>query len=133
MPSEVHATLLRVARVAAPRECCGLLAGTRLGECVAAFPVSNVHGSADRFHMDDRDQMRARDEIAQANLKVVGVYHSHPDGAAYPSSRDVEMWFTPRLACVIVSPARDHVRAFLVDPAATPRVRELAIHISPDV
>ena len=81
----LRAAILAQARAAHPRECCGLLEGceTRIA---AIHPARNMAETVDRFLIDPALQFRLRRE----GRRIVGCYHSHPNGAARPSSRDAE-------------------------------------------
>jgi desampylase len=93
------------ARQAYPRECCGFLVGHR-GRIGFAVRMPNVAGSAvrryridDRAHIDVRRVLRA---MVPA-LAILGVYHSHPDGAATPSATDCAEAHYPDWVHVIVA------------------------------
>ena len=72
-----------------PFECCGLMVGTD-GEVTGSRPTKNA---ADlfgiRYEIDPREFMRLSREIDDADLDLIGVYHSHPFTRAYPSVTDV--------------------------------------------
>jgi desampylase len=80
------------AKAALPGECCGLLEGVMVdGEariCVL-HPVRNLSAAEDCFEIDPADHI-ATARLARANGHVLlGCYHSHPQGAAAPSPRDL--------------------------------------------
>ncbi len=95
-----------------PAEGCGFLVGARRpdGAVVIShrFPVNN-HRVADgaertRYFISPRDLRFAESEAAAVGLQVVGVYHSHPDSAAQPSSYDREHawpWYRYLIVSVI--------------------------------
>ena len=93
-----------------PVEGCGFLVGARRpdGEVVISrqLPVNN-HRVADRaartrYFISPDDFRVAEREAAADGVEVVGVYHSHPDSAAQPSSYDREnAW--PWYRCLIAS------------------------------
>jgi proteasome lid subunit RPN8/RPN11 len=88
-PSVLDAIRL-AAGEAAPDEACGALLGTA-GERVhiSAFRrLRNLAERHDRFLVDPGDLWRADAEARALGLQLVGVFHSHPDGVARPSSRD---------------------------------------------
>jgi proteasome lid subunit RPN8/RPN11 len=88
LTSGTIATLLEEARLAHPRECCGLLLGK--GERVAlAQPAANVHPEPMRhFEIDPKALIAAHRAVRAGGLEVLGYYHSHPNGRAEPSATD---------------------------------------------
>lgn len=81
-------TLLAEAARAHPHECCGLLLG--YGECIErAEPAANVHADPlDHFEIDPQALVDAHRAARVGGPEVIGYYHSHPAGAAAPSSTD---------------------------------------------
>ncbi|MDJ0951442.1 MAG: M67 family metallopeptidase [Alphaproteobacteria bacterium] len=81
------------ARAAWPEECCGLLAGRRGPdasiEILRAVPAPNIAAErARRFEIDPQLWLDLRRQLAGGPDAILGLYHSHPDGAALPSPRD---------------------------------------------
>jgi proteasome lid subunit RPN8/RPN11 len=72
----------------APREACGLLAGTA-GVVAMVIPVKNIASGNTRFQMDPRAQLRAMELIEIEKLEMLGIFHSHPKGDNQPSSSDI--------------------------------------------
>jgi proteasome lid subunit RPN8/RPN11 len=72
-----------------PFECCGLMAGAN-GEATVSYRTQNA---ADlfgiRYEIDPREFMRLSREIDDADLDLIGVYHSHPFTRAFPSVTDI--------------------------------------------
>lgn len=91
--SALQGQLRRWAQDGYPRECCGLLLGcatdgvAQVQEVMQARNL-NTDRAADRYEMDPADLLRA-DELARArNLDIVGVWHTHPNHPAQPSTTD---------------------------------------------
>lgn len=84
------ATLLEEAARAHPAECCGLL----LGEGVRVRevrPAANVHAEPARhFEIDPQALVDAFRAARQGGPRVLGYYHSHPNGHPLPSATDCE-------------------------------------------
>jgi proteasome lid subunit RPN8/RPN11 len=81
------------ARRAYPRECCGLLEGTRDAlrvELSALRPTQNIAAAADRFEIDPAEQVRVLRDARAGGRAIVGCYHSHPNGPCAPSPRDLD-------------------------------------------
>lgn len=54
------------------------------------YPVKSAHPSPSRFAMEPTAQFLVMDELSRAGRELVGIYHSHPDGPAVPSTVDRE-------------------------------------------
>jgi proteasome lid subunit RPN8/RPN11 len=97
------------AEAAYPNECCGLLAGRALPN--GTFEVTRVHASAnlgqraDRFEIDPRLWVDLSRAHGKGPVKVIGLYHSHPDKPAQPSAADLEAAWGDELVWIIVGVA----------------------------
>lgn len=118
------------ALAAYPEECCGLLLGeTAAGreDVTSVVPLENRYAEPRRgFELAAGPVACALAQERRGGRAVVGVYHSHPDGAALPSRRDErEAW--PGWSYLIV-PVTDGAcgepRAFRRDAAERPLVEE---------
>ena len=92
LPDGLRTQILREARGAAPRECCGLVEGLRDVEnfrITALHPSRNLADGADRFDIDPRDQFAAYKTARAQGRAIIGCYHSHPNGRAQPSATDL--------------------------------------------
>jgi len=92
LPADLRARIEGETREAFPRECCGLIEGTRqAGEAlaIALHPARNIAARADRFEIAPQDHFTAL-KTARANGRgLIGCYHSHPNGDAAPSATDL--------------------------------------------
>lgn len=118
LPDDVVDAILAQAEAQRPLECCGLLVGQR-DVVVAAVAMRNVSASpASRFELDSREHIELRRTLRKflPPLEIVGVYHSHPDGAARPSVTDVAEAHYPGWLHVIVGwyGGNTEVRGFLL-------------------
>jgi proteasome lid subunit RPN8/RPN11 len=90
VPRAVRRAIVDHASRERPLECCGLVIGSSTR---AAFVVAmaNVARSRVRYRIDDKAHIELRRVLraVRPSLSIVGVYHSHPAGDAYPSSTDV--------------------------------------------
>jgi len=85
-----------------PFECCGLLAGSggAITRSHRARNAADLFGI--RYELDPREYLKLSREIDDADLDLIGVYHSHPFTRAYPSATDIgQAW--EGLVYVIVS------------------------------
>ena len=86
----VHAQLLEDAALRAPDEACGLLLGREGIEELR--PCANVHSApSSHFEIEPQALIDAYRAARQGGLKVIGYYHSHPQGRAEPSATDRAM------------------------------------------
>jgi proteasome lid subunit RPN8/RPN11 len=118
LPAAVRRAIVRHAIAARPQECCGFLIGRRR-ETLAALPMPNVAETpATRFRIDDAAHVEARRLLRRFDppIEIVGVYHSHPGGAAIPSPVDVAEAYYPDWLYVIVGLGgpRPSLRAFRI-------------------
>jgi proteasome lid subunit RPN8/RPN11 len=90
------------ARAEAPREACGLIAGTD-GRALDIVPVANA--AADPLHhylMDPAQMTRAMLGFERRGLGLIGIYHSHPHSDPIPSPVDVRQAAYPDTTYLIV-------------------------------
>ncbi|MCS6816363.1 MAG: M67 family metallopeptidase [Blastocatellia bacterium] len=103
MTRTVVAQMEDEARRAAPRECCGFLAGRRgIGEII--YPLRNVAARPTvEYFADVRDVLEAFRTMRARGEELLGIYHSHPASAAYPSATDIERAYYPEAVYFIIS------------------------------
>ncbi len=88
----LHAELLALAAATPEREVCGLLFGTA-DRIEAIQPCANVSSSPeDSFEIDPVALIAAHKAARAGGRQLIGCYHSHPNGQARPSARDVAGW-----------------------------------------
>ena len=79
---------MREAQRASPEECCGLLLGPE-GHIERAVASANVAADPRRhFEIDPQALVDAHRSERGGGPKVVGYYHSHPNGPSEPSATD---------------------------------------------
>lgn len=91
LPAALAEQIQQEAAMAAPRECCGLIEGWRDGcrfRVTALHPARNLAAEPDRFDIEPRDHLAAAKAARSRGQRIIGCYHSHPDGRAEPSLRD---------------------------------------------
>ena len=114
LPPQIRETLESHAREAYPEECCGLLIGEiprDFGGNDDALVISETRrldntwetrAKNRRYRIDSLAFARIEREFSGSGRGVLGIYHSHPDHAAWPSPFDLDnAW--PSFAYVIVS------------------------------
>lgn len=108
-----------------PFEVCGLLAG-RDGKVVTHYPIPNAARSMTFYTMEPKAMLHAFNDMDDADLELLAIYHTHTHTEAFPSPTDVELAVYPDATYLIVSlqdPDQPVIRAFrIVDGKITERV-----------
>ncbi len=96
--------ITRESEKAFPRECCGLLIGTGDDPVTVTDVViaENVAESPSRFLVDPQCQFDWMRKLRGTSDRIVGLYHSHPNGRCDPSAYDAEMAIEPEQIWLIV-------------------------------
>ncbi|HTH17219.1 MAG TPA: M67 family metallopeptidase [Magnetospirillum sp.] len=100
--------MVDAAEAAWPAEACGLIIGRGKGQLVRVtrvVPAPNLlAASGDRFELDPAVRIQVERELREAGGKdrIIGHYHSHPDGSSEPSATDRASAHEPDLAWVII-------------------------------
>jgi proteasome lid subunit RPN8/RPN11 len=124
IPAALISQMITDARQRQPQEACGLLIGTgQTVQCVRPLPNSDPQPEQG-FVLDPQALVAALYQIDAEGQAVVGVYHSHPRSASFPSARDLEgaaQW--PQTAQVIISlQGRPHLQAWQIAPGKVDRI-----------
>lgn len=116
LPAACAAELAGLAEAAYPEEACALLVGSTgaagIAQVTRIVPAANVADEPRRhFEIDPGTQIRLRRALRQAGTsgagtgeadeKLLGHWHSHPDGRAAPSATDAAMIYEPGLVWLI--------------------------------
>lgn len=102
IPDNIFEDMLEHARAEAPIEACGILAGGN-SRVEKFYKMTNVEQRKDHFMMAPTEQFVTIKEIRSACLKLLAIYHSHPETPARPSAEDVRYALIPGMIYVIVS------------------------------
>jgi proteasome lid subunit RPN8/RPN11 len=82
------------AEKAYPNECCGILIGKNERDAAVSEAISadnqRTDSARNRYLIDPREYLRLERETDARGLRILGIYHSHPDVAAQPSAFDQE-------------------------------------------
>lgn len=97
VPAGVRTAMAAAAAAAYPDEACGLLLGRLAGGAwrLEIFrPTANAAADPRRsFVVPPLELLSADSEARRRGYEIVGIWHSHPDAAAFPSRRDLaEAW-----------------------------------------
>lgn len=112
MTAEQRAAVAAAAEAAWPAEGCGLLIGRGPRRRLAVteiLPADNLlrHLGNDRFELDPAVRFTAERAARGTECRVIGHWHSHPDGSVRPSRTDLAQAWEPDLIWLIVGVAAD--------------------------
>jgi len=90
-----------------PDECCGFFFGNEIGEERIITNIFTVDNSKEgdkkrRFEIAPKDYLNAERFADENELKLLGVYHSHPNHPAVPSEHD-RIAAQPYFSYIIIS------------------------------
>ncbi len=74
-----------------PNESCAILFGTDNDEEIKVekvFLTKNIDQSPVNFTISAEQRLEADKMERESQLKIIGIFHSHPDSKAYPSDTD---------------------------------------------
>ena len=114
--------IVQHAKSAYPNEGCGLLVGQTSAD--RFIPIANISAIPTEYEMDPAELIRVFRDLRGTDERLVAIYHSHPQGPAELSRKDIERAYYPEAAQVIVSLSdQEHPQtvAFrIIDGAAIP-------------
>ena len=98
-----------------PNESCGILAGYE-NTVERIYRMNNVDESPVSYMMDSMEQLQVMKDIRTNGLKMLAIYHSHPQATAYPSTKDIRLAFYSDTVYIIIGFAGGiSVRAFIIE------------------
>ncbi|TAN43543.1 MAG: M67 family peptidase [Nitrospirae bacterium] len=101
IPKDLFDRMLFHSRGGYPNEVCGILAG--IGNTASAlYETTNAEPSPVSYLMDPAEQFRIMKDIRQKGLRMLAIYHSHPQSPPYPSSKDIGLAFYDDVFYMIV-------------------------------
>jgi proteasome lid subunit RPN8/RPN11 len=92
LPDELAASVLSAAGRAYPSECCGLIEGVDGKDGWQALGIHEAANVADdpsrHFLIDPQVQFDLLRSLRGSGRRIIGCFHSHPDGVPEPSATD---------------------------------------------
>ena len=92
LPDELAARVLLAASRAYPNECCGLIEGDDAPDGWRALAIHEAKNLAEdpqrRFLIDPQAQFDLMRRLRESETRIIGCFHSHPDGEPVPSATD---------------------------------------------
>jgi [CysO sulfur-carrier protein]-S-L-cysteine hydrolase len=102
LSKKTYSKIINKCRRGLPNEACGLLSG-RGNRCLTVWPMKNIDPTPFSFAMDINQQEITFEKMKNINESFIGIYHSHPNGVAFPSEDDVRHAVYPETFYFIIS------------------------------
>jgi len=123
--SKNHIDILRKhAKEKEPNESCAILFGKNENARFLTkdvFLTRNMEQSPISFTISNDDLIKAYEQAERNGLEI-GIFHSHPDSAAYPSTTDQKYMEINPVPWVIFSNITDEFRGYILESAVVPIV-----------
>jgi len=101
-----------------PSESCAMLFGKKVGDnwnVKEVFLTQNIDDSQTNFTISPEELLKGY-QIAEKNqLEIVGIFHSHPNSDAIPSSTDKKFMQNNPVPWIIFSGVNNSLKAYLLD------------------
>lgn len=78
---DVYSDIIQHAKDLHPIECCGYLAGNE-NEISKVYRMTNIDHSPEHFTFDPKEQFSVIKQARAEGLRIMSVYHSHPESPA---------------------------------------------------
>ena len=117
--------LTRHAQECAPNESCAILFGRIEGKRVIIreiFLTKNTENSPVTFAISNQELIQAYSEAEKRKLDVIGIFHSHPHSAAYPSATDKKYMESNPVPWIIFSNVENKFEAYVFESGIIPVV-----------
>jgi desampylase len=121
LPDELAASVLQAAARAYPNEACGLIEGIDTKDGWRALTIHEAVNVADdparRFLIDPEAQFALLRKLRGSERRIIGCFHSHPNGRAEPSATDRASAYESDFLYLIAAGTRDvfELKAYLFD------------------
>lgn len=110
--------LIKHAKSSYPNESCALLFGTINDEnyrVLDVFLTENIEKSKVNFTVSNEELLEAYKIAEEKKLDVIGIFHSHPDSEAVPSTTDRKFMHSNPVIWLIYSGITDSFNAFYLE------------------
>ena len=110
--------LVTHAIVQQPSESCAMLLGKKVGDnwnVEEVFLTQNVDNSQTNFTISPEELLEGYQLAEKRHLELVGVFHSHPNSDAIPSSTDKTFMQNNPVPWIIFSCVNNSLKAYLLD------------------
>lgn len=101
-----------------PNESCAILFGTEDEKEIKVekiFLTENIEKSPVNFTISAEQRLEADKMERELELKIIGIFHSHPDSQAYPSSTDKKFMELNPVIWIIFSGTSRDFKAYVLE------------------
>jgi proteasome lid subunit RPN8/RPN11 len=101
-----------------PNESCAILFGTEKdgkSKVEKVFLTKNIDQSPVNFTISAEQRLEADKMEKELQLKIIGIFHSHPDSKAYPSSIDKKFMDLNPVVWIIFSGLLKDFKAYILE------------------
>ena len=101
-----------------PSESCAMLLGKKVDNfwnVKEVFLTQNIDNSQTNFTISPEELLKGYQLAEKMNLELVGVFHSHPNSDAIPSSTDKKFMQNNPVPWIIFSGVNNDLKAYLLD------------------
>ena len=101
-----------------PNESCAMLLGKKVDNdwnVKEVFLTENIDNSQTNFTISPEELLRGYQLAEKMQLELVGVFHSHPNSDAIPSSTDKKFMQNNPVPWIIFSGVNNSLKAYLLD------------------
>ena len=97
-----------------PKESCALLFG-KDNQVLDIFLTENIDESPVNFTISNEQLIEGYNIAEQKKMEVIGIFHSHPNSDAFPSSTDKKFMQSNPVVWIIYSGINKNFRAFILE------------------
>ena len=101
-----------------PNESCAMLLGEKIDDAwnvKEVFLTENIDKSQTNFTISPEELLKGYQLAEKMHLELVGVFHSHPNSDAVPSSTDKKFMQNNPVPWIIFSGVNNSLKAYLLD------------------
>jgi len=101
-----------------PNESCAILYGNKIEEkniVKEIWLTENIDSSPTEFTLSPEQTWEMDQKRKELNLEIIGIFHSHPKGEAYPSNTDKKFMENNPYVWIIYSGINKNFRAFILE------------------
>ena len=101
-----------------PNEACAILYGNKIEEeniVKEIWLTKNSNPSPIEFTLSAEQTLEMDQKRKELNLEIIGIFHSHPKGDAFPSSTDKKFMQNNPYVWIIYSGINKNFRAFILE------------------
>ena len=106
-----------------PNESCAILYG-KDNTVSEVFLTENIEESPVNFTISNEQLIQGYNIAEEKKLDVIGIFHSHPNSEAYPSSTDKKFMYSNPVVWIIYSGVNKNFKAYVLESD----VIEIPIH-----